>query len=176
MGYVKISDPNIIDLNAIHNIINVVNQHSDTLNTLTNNYGANNNSNVNYNASDLQHLFDSGSQQIIYGRALFDSTSTYETVAKTTNHPAGNIFYKTVTFSDNTTAIPAFTINTPIILLTIHTGNISSGPVSYTFPDATLNVFNVTSTSFSIRMFMQELIESGKKIYINWMAIGPKGK
>ena len=175
MGYVKISDPNIIDLNAVHNIINVVNQHSDTLNILTNNYGANNNTNVNYNASDLQHLFDSGSQMIIYGRSLFDSTTPVNTVTKSSYSPAGKVYYKTVTFSDNTNAIPAFTVSTPVILLTLHTGN-TSQQVSNSFADAVANVYNVTSTSFSIRLFMQESIASDQKIYVNWVAVGPKNK
>mgnify|MGYP006266645889 CR=1 FL=1 len=175
MGYVKISDPNIIDLNAMHNIINVVNQHSDTLNILTNNYGANNNSSVNYNASDLSHLFDSGSQMIIYGRALFDSTSNYDLLTKSSYSPAGYRYYKNVTFSDNTNSVPAFTISTPIVLLTPHTGNTSSS-VSNSFSDLVANVYNVTSTSFNIRMFMQEQITGSAKVYINWMAIGPKGK
>ena len=39
MPYVKISDPNIIDLAAWHQVINVINQHSDTLSAITNNFG-----------------------------------------------------------------------------------------------------------------------------------------
>ena len=34
MSYIKISDPAIMDLAGIHQIINVVNQHSDYLNVL----------------------------------------------------------------------------------------------------------------------------------------------
>ena len=75
MAYVKISDPNIIDLSAIHNIINVINQHSDTLNNLTGNYGANASPVVQWSSSELQHLFDTTTQMIEYGRTTFDSTS-----------------------------------------------------------------------------------------------------
>lgn len=175
MGYVKISDPNIIDLNAMHNIINVVNQHSDTLNNLTNNYGANNPATVNYNASDLQHVFDTGSQMIIYGRATFDASSSVNTVKASSYSPAGKVYYKDVTFSDGSNGIPAFTISTPIILLTLHAGNTSDQVANFA-ADAVANVYNVTSTSFKIRMFMQESITGTGKVYINWAAIGPKNK
>lgn len=170
MGYVKISDPNIIDLNAIHNIINVVNQHSDTLNTLTNNFGANNNGTVNYNASDMQHLFDSGSQMIVYGRATFDSTLT----ATTSSSPAGKVYHKSITFADSSTGIPTFSTSNPLIFLTIHTGN--SSTVSTTFADAIAHVYSPTSSSFNIRLFLKETIGTNQKIYINWVVIGPKNK
>ena len=39
MAYVKISDPAIIDLAGIQQIINIVNQHSDYLNVLINKLG-----------------------------------------------------------------------------------------------------------------------------------------
>ena len=41
MSYVKISDPAVIDLAAWHQVISVVNQHSDTITAITNNFGAN---------------------------------------------------------------------------------------------------------------------------------------
>jgi hypothetical protein len=170
MGYVKISDPNIIDLNAIHNIINVVNQHSDTLNTLTNNFGAANSTTVNYNAAQMQHLFDSGSQMVVYGRATFDNTLT----ATNSSSPSGKVYHKTITFADSTTGIPAFSVATPMIFLTIHTAN--SDTVSTTFADARANVYSPTSSSFKIRLFLQNAIGTNQKVYINWMAIGPKNK
>jgi hypothetical protein len=169
MGYVKISDPNIIDLNAIHNIINVVNQHSDTLNTLTNNFGANNNNTTNYNASSMQHLFDVGSQMIIYGRTTFDGNWT----PQISSNPAGKIFRNTVTFADSTTGISAFSIPTPTILLSIHTAN---SDTSTSHADARANVYNVTSSSFSIRLFLQNTITTNQKVHVNWVAFGPKNK
>ena len=172
MGYVKISDPNIIDLNAIHNIINVVNQHSDTLNTLTNNFGANNTTSTNYNASDLQHLFDSGSQMILYGRTTFDSTLT----ATTSTSPAGKVYWKTVTMSDSQNGMPAFSVATPMIFVSIHAANVSSSDVSKTFADARVNVYNTTGSSFRIRLFMQDAITENKKVHVNWFAVGPKNK
>jgi len=170
MGYVKISDPNIIDLNAIHNIINVVNQHSDTLNTLTNNFGASNNSSLNFNANSLENLFDSGTQMIIYGRTMFDSSLT----SSTSTSPAGKIYHKNVTFADSNNGIPAFNVGAPIIFLTIHTAN--SSTIAYDYADARANVYSPTASSFNIRLFLQESITSGKPIFVNWIAIGPKNK
>ena len=170
MGYVKISDPNIIDLNAIHNIINVVNQHSDTLNSLTNNFGASNTSPVSYNTSNsLERLFDTGSQMVIYGRSMFDDSFT----PTTSTSPAGKIYYQKVTMSSSDNGIPAFSAS-PMIFLTIHTGN--SATVTNLFADARVNVYSPSSSNFSIRLFLQESIASGQKIYVNWMAIGPKNK
>lgn len=169
MGYVKISDPNIIDLNAIHNIINVVNQHSDTLNTLTNNFGANNNTTVNYNASSMQHLFDSGSQMIVYGRATFDANSTVQN----STTPAGKIYRQLVTFADSTTGIPAFSVATPMVFLTIHTAN---SDTSTAHADATANVYSLQASSFNIRLFMQTALTGGQIVRVNWVAIGPKNK
>lgn len=172
MGYVKISDPNIIDLNAIHNIINVVNQHSDTLNTLTNNFGANNNTTpVSYNTSNtLERLFDTGSQMILYGRAMFDSSFT----ATNSTSPAGKIYNQTVAFSTSDNGMPNFGSASPIVFLTVHTGN--SSTVSTKYPDARVNVYSPSATSFKIRLFLQETIASSDKIYVDWIAIGPKSK
>ena len=177
MAYVKISDPNIIDLNAIHNIINVVNQHSDTLNTLTNNFGANNNtsSSADYAAAATRHLFDSANQMVLYGRDYFDSTST----GHASTNPTGRIYYKTINFSEGGTTLPPFTTAAPLVYLTVHTGNTSSSAYSTTFADCIAHVYNITSTSFNVRLFFNNTattITGAQKIYINWMAIGPKNK
>lgn len=184
MGYIKISDPNILDLNAIHNIINVVNQHSDTLNILTNNYGSlGSTTPPNYAAAEMTALFDTASQQIVYGRTTFTSTDSYEyyyasggsstlansTQANTTSNPPGYYYYKTVTFASGT---PSFGTTSPLIYLTVHTGN--SSTFSPVFADATARVYSPLSNSFKIGLFMQEPIGSNQVIHINWMAIGPK--
>lgn len=169
MGYVKISDPNIIDLNAIHNIINIVNQHSDTLNGLTNNVGAIPAGSTTYNTEDSQHLFDTSNQKVIYGRTVFDSSSTHIN----STSPSGKVYSVDVNYTQGSNSLSQFSTGNPMVFLTIHTGNTSSG-VSSTFADARVNVFNVTSSSFKIRLFMAETIGSGQKIYVNWMVIGPK--
>jgi hypothetical protein len=174
MGYVKISDPNIIDLNALHNIINVVNQHSDTLNTLTNNFGATNNTTSNYVATDSQHLFDPASQMIVYGRASFQA-SDGSTQSATSTAPAGHIYYKTVTFSATGNGIPSFATTSPSVFLTTNYGNTTPGSVSSTMPDVIADAYNISATSFTIRLWSSQAI-STNKIYVNWMVMGPKGK
>lgn len=66
MAYIKISDPKIIDLPTIHQIINVVNQHSDNISALTNNFGSLYTGSTTSNAS-TEYQFDIASQQILYG-------------------------------------------------------------------------------------------------------------
>lgn len=178
MAYVKISDPNIIDLNAIHNIINVVNQHSDTLNTLTNNFGANNNtsSSADYAAAATRHLFDSANQMVLYGRDYFSVADNSH--ASTT--PAGLIYFKTIKFSDNGVTLPPFTTAAPLVYITTHTGNTSStSGYSTTFADCIAHVYNITASQFNVRLFFPDnttSITGSQKIYINWMAIGPKNR
>jgi hypothetical protein len=178
MGYIKISDPNIIDLNAVHNIINVVNQHSDTLNTLTNNFGAANTTtaaNTTWSAADLSHLYDAGNQMIIYGRASFDSSATATSTTVPTN---GHVYHKTVTFSTSTNGVPAFTTSTPMVFATANTGNTTAGGISTTFPDAIVHIYNITASTFDIRLFLSsgQNITGAQKVYVNWMALGPKSK
>jgi hypothetical protein len=169
MGYIKISDPNIIDLNAMHNIINVVNQHSDTLNTLTNNVGQANATPQTYTGTEIDVLFDSSSQMIIYGRAQFTSADE-----KINYGTSGKIYYQTVTFSDEAKGIPSFTTSSPIVLVSVHTAN--SATISSTFASAQANVYSPTSSSFKIRLVMSEAIGANQTVYINWVAFGPKNK
>ena len=75
MPYIKISDPKIIDLPTVHQIINVVNQHSDNISALTNNYGNIYNGSSTSGAS-TEHIFDVASQQIIYGETTISPTAT----------------------------------------------------------------------------------------------------
>lgn len=179
MAYIKIPDPNIVDLTTIHNIINTVNLHSDSLNTLTNNFGANANSagTGTWTASDNQHQFDMGSQMIVYGRASFTSSTasqptTQPIVANSSSNPAGYLYYKNVTFA-GTTGLPAFVTAAPLVFLTIHTGN--STTVSNYFVDAVARVYSPSTSGFNIALFMKEPIGSST-IYVNWMAVGPKNK
>ena len=74
MAYIKISDPKIIDLPTIHQIINVVNQHSDNISALTNNFGSIYSGSTTSGAS-TEYQYDISSQQIIYGKTLFNNAS-----------------------------------------------------------------------------------------------------
>lgn len=172
MGFVKISDPNILDLTTIHNIINTVNQHSDTLNTLTNNFGALNYGSTTYTDSDTSHLFDFGSQMVVYGRASFTSSDTSKSSG------TSKIYYKTVTFSGSSapSSIPAFSSSAYFLFLSpdIRT---TAADVGTSYLDFKTNVYALTTTSFKIRLILPSAgIASGNTLFVNWFALGPKGK
>ena len=66
MAYVKISDPAIVDLGAIQQIISVVNNHTEYLNALVNKFGATNT--PDFNLRDVQGNFDIATSNVIYGK------------------------------------------------------------------------------------------------------------
>ena len=173
MGYIKISDPNIIDLGAWHQVINVVNQHSDTLNGLTNNFGKTNPGSTDYNAESYNHLFDAGSQQIVYGRVRVTATTGQGTNVN------GAVYYGTATFAGGTTGVPAFS-NTPIVTATINDGNTSNGTFTNSNDDAIISIYNVTAISFAWRIYRAKSATTTPAtpitgtFYINWTAVGPK--
>jgi hypothetical protein len=165
MGYIKISDPNIIDLGAWHQVINVVNQHSDTLNSLTNNFGKTNPTTVDYNAEAYSHLFDSGSQMIVYGRDKISTTSSH----------SGNVYYKVLQVAGGSTGVPAFS-STPVVIATINDGNTTVGGVfTSSNDDAIVSVYNVSTSGFSWRVYRASNVAITGSFYINWIAIGPRG-
>jgi hypothetical protein len=161
MSYIKISDPNIIDLAAWHQVINVVNQHSDSITSMTNNFGLS--STVDWTSAALSHQFDPASQNIIFGRAKSTSSDT----------PTSNIYYNTVTFADGTTGVSSFSA-APIVNATVYSGN-TSGSVSTSNDDIAISVYNVNATGFSYRIFRTGSTKAiSGTVYVNWMAIGPK--
>ena len=161
MSYIKISDPNIIDLAAWHQVINVVNQHSDSITSLTNNFGLS--STVDWTSPSLSHQFDPASQNIIFGRATSTSSDT----------PSSNVYYNTVTFANATTGASSFSA-APIVTASVYSGN-TSGAVNTANVDTMISVYNVTATSFSYRLFRAEGTKAiTGTVYVNWMAIGPK--
>ena len=81
MPYVKISDPNIIDLAAWNQLINVVNQHSDSINSITNNFGTTGTGSIDWNADNAYAAreFTAGSEKIVYGRIKIIQEIRYST-------------------------------------------------------------------------------------------------
>jgi hypothetical protein len=170
MSYIKISDPNIIDIAAWHQVINVVNQHSDSLASITNNFGIS--STVDWNTNlGFSHQFDSGTQAIIFGRAGGQGVFTPD------NATTPTVYYNQVTFADTNTGVNSFAA-TPVVTATVFTGNPSGGAqVGTTLDDLVLQVYNVTPTSFYYRLFRtgtNKAIGSTLYVYVNWMAIGPR--
>ena len=100
MAYIKISDPNVIDLAAWQQVINVVNQHSDSITAITNNFGIQGTGETNWNGeSDLSHEYDPGSQKIVYGKNKFDPTSSQITSTLASNN-VKYVYYGSVVFAD----------------------------------------------------------------------------
>mgnify|MGYP003352284472 CR=1 FL=1 len=165
MAYVKISDPKIIDLSTVHQIINVVNQHSDNITALTNNFGSTYVGSAGTVVGDsTEYQYDIASQQIVYGRTQLDADNTYAT-------SGGLGYYKTtVTFVGQ-----AFSA-APVVTATINTGSVSKN-----FMSLIVRVANVTTSTFDIIVrSLSNTTETSAwltgtlKINVNWTAIGPK--
>ena len=157
MPYIKISDPSVIDIAAWHQVINVVNQHSDSINALTNNFGVAK-AVPDYSAENYSYQYDPGSQKIIYGRAKITPTQAENN---------GTEWYGTITFSDDFGA-------TPIVTATSYSGN-TSNAVSTANDDVIVSVYNVSSTGFKYRIFRSGTTKlPAGTVYINWIAVGPQ--
>lgn len=174
MPYVKISDPNVIDLAAWHQVINVVNQHSDSISSITNNLGGESPEAVDWTeANDFVHKFDPGSQMVLYGRTKLATAEMSYT------DPDKQIFYGTINFNANEgTSFGA----KPIITGTIQFGSTDINQLDDTNHNVIFNIFNVTTSSFSYRV-TRAISEPGEPspppiltgyFYLNWVATGSK--
>lgn len=163
MPHVKITNPDIIDLAAWQQVINVVNTHDDQLTQLTNNFG------LAYSPSgpsdNWTTPYDSGSQIIIYGRAKLDSSDSNTT--QTTGIDAGfgamTILEKTISFNQTFSSNPIVTA-TPIV------GGAGSSGYNQRY-DAVVTIESITTTEFIVRIAN---LPSGTYCQFNWIAIGPK--
>jgi hypothetical protein len=170
MPYVKISDPNIIDLAAWHQLINVVNQHSDSINSITNNFGVQGSGSIDWNADvDGVHEYTQGSEKILYGRVKVEFSGT----SKASSTASDEIFYGDIDFGDNVSGATVFSAK-PIVTATIQFGNTT---IFSTNHNILLNVWNITKDQFSYRLTRgtdgpTEPLTG--RCYINWQAIGPK--
>jgi hypothetical protein len=180
MPYVKISDPNIIDLAAWHQVINVINQHSDTLSAITNNFGLQGTGVTDWNGeTEIYEEFNSGSQKILYGKFIIDARAGTSQDLNTNN---GAMFYQTIDFDNGVTATSSFSAK-PVI--TVSASLPGSTVTSDRNTGLICTVIAVTNTGFTVRVIKaRELTaETGTSILnprpvqtfqINWIAIGPK--
>jgi hypothetical protein len=161
MAYIKISDPKIIDLPTIHQIINVVNQHSDNISAITNNFGSIY-SGTNTSGATTQSQFDISSQQIMYGQTA---------ISKAKGAVADLTTYWKYTQAVNIT-VP-FT-GVPYIIAQVSTDY--TGVVNY--QDLIVNVANVTQNSFNLVLRHAALNKvdwlAANTVYVNWIALGHK--
>jgi hypothetical protein len=172
MAYIKISDPNVIDVAAWQQVINVVNQHSDSITAITNNFGVQGTGETNWSGdSDLSHEYDPGSQKIVFGKNKFDTaTAQFTTAANSEKH----MYYGAVTFEDPVSGAKSFSAP-PIITVTAQFG---SQTVTTTNANAVVTVIAVSDAGFTYRVTnARSTTTTGVPLtsyfYINWMAIGP---
>lgn len=172
MPYVKISDPNIIDLSAWHQVINVINQHSDSINALTNNFGIQGTGVPNWNGeTNLSHEFAVGPQKILFGKETLDTAQ----MADKNNE---QYFYGDILFEDAVTGTKPFSAR-PIVTGTIAFGHSSIESLLGKNHNIVLTLFNITPEKFSFRVTRATSSASAPlplegKFYLNWTAIGPK--
>jgi hypothetical protein len=179
MAYVKISDPQVIDLAAWHQVINVVNQHSDSIDSVTNNLGAAAPTGIDYNGSSgFVNQFDPGSQKMLYGKVKLNS----DQMSSISNE---QIYYGDIDFVDES-GTTAFSAN-PIVTGTIQFGHTSISTLDDKHYDFIFNIFGVTASKFSFRVNRAiaepnetnaskrtDPILPNTTFYLNWTATGPK--
>lgn len=157
MSYVKISDPSIIDLSGIQQIISVVNQHSDYLNILINRFGAI--VTPDWSAENIQSLFDVSTTNIAFGKAIIEPGSPYQ------QGSGGSTYYvATVDFESGVTFSQV-----PLVLVS-HDN--SDGQVGGQL-DIIPSTHDISTTGFTARIFRSgtnKLITND--IHINYIAIG----
>jgi hypothetical protein len=173
MSYVKISDPSIIDLAAWHNVITVVNQHSDTLVAITSNFGAG--GTPDWTALTYSHQYDPGSQAIIFGRAQITKDDI-------DHNSDSSVYWGVVNFADSTSGAGSFAA-IPIVTATVYAGNTSGADYSNVNDDIVISVYNIRQNQFSFRLHRANPTTNDNKslaiaetVNINWIAIGPKGQ
>lgn len=171
MPYVKISDPNIIDLGAWQQVVNVVNQHSDSINSITNNFGVQGSGTVDWNGdSNVVHEYNPGAQKILYGR-------TKIVVADASDLNTNQIVYGDISFIDGVSGTTAFSAK-PIITGALQFGHTTIGSLSTTSHNIVFNIFNATASQFSFRITLANSTPTANKLsgtfYLNWQATGPK--
>lgn len=176
MPYVKISDPQVIDLAAWHQVINVVNQHSDSISSITNNLGGSLPEVIDFNGeNDFVNSFDPGAQKILYGRTKLDSD-----IMSSISYD--QIYYGTIDFAENGQSVFGAR---PIITASIQFGHADITALDDKHYDFIFNIFAVTPERFSFRVnraiatpnetnAAKRASTIDAKFYLNWSATGPK--
>ena len=165
MSYVKISDPNIIDIAAWQQVINVVNEHSDSITAITNNFNGIGSSSTDWTAATFSHVWDPGSQAIVYGKIKVD-TSTLT--------PVSHVYWGTGDFSDaNISSVFQFS-SIPVVTATLYSGHASSGDVSVVNHSCNVSIYDITTAGFKWRISSASSTDPTGTLYIMWTAIGPR--
>jgi len=160
MAYVKISDPAIMDLSGIQQIINVVNQHSDYLNALVNRFGAN--YIPDWTQPDVQSNFDIATSNIIYGKVTITPDDDYVTSNSRTYYYKPVLFDTGISFSE----IPN------VVVTNNNIDNSISGHL-----DIIPSIHNCSTTGFTARIFRSGIKTNNKDLItddveLNFIAVG----
>lgn len=162
MAYVKISDPAIMDLAGIQQIINVVNQHSEYLNVLINKLNLNNA--PSWDSDDFDALNDLATTTIAFGKRKIRDNDEDETGGT----PSKKFYARSVTFGSGVSFSQP-----PRIIATVDNSEHSYN----TQLDFIVSVHDVTSSGFTIRLMRagaqgKQILDND--ILVNWIAIGPR--
>lgn len=175
MPYIKISDPNIIDLAAWQQVINVVNQHSDSITAITNNFGIQASGQTDWNgATDIAHQFDPGSQKIVYGKTKVDISSGDVNTIDGTGGVA-HIYFGDINFTgSSTTSFGA----KPIVTVSASSSSIADNPPTSSNSNVVCTVTAITEDKFTFRLSNARSTPTAPValtgiVYVNWIAIGP---
>ena len=161
MPYVRIPDPKIIDLSAWHQLINVVNQHSDSIAAITNDFGANYERVYSEDSANYAVQYDVSSQKILYGRARVEVAGP----------KTGDIWYEQIDF------ISPFSFP-PVVTATILAGNTDADQNDYV--NAVVAIYKTTVNSFNYRLVIpngtgyNQLTSANGALWVNWIAVGPR--
>lgn len=180
MPYIKISDPNIIDLAAWHQVINVINQHSDSISAITNNFGIQGSGATDWSGeTEICEEFNSGSQKILYGKYRIDTTGPNK--ASSMNNDL--MFYAEIEFANEVSGSKGFK-EKPIVTATAASPREDVSTMYNTNAELICTVIGVTKDSFFVRVVRAREIDTPTVINantkpeswfnINWTAIGPK--
>jgi hypothetical protein len=160
MSYVKISDPAIMDLAGMQQIINVINQHSDYLNVLINRFGTV--ITPTWDEKAAQQIYDPATSVIAYGKTPIESDDDNEVGANKTFYDQ-SVTFDGVTFSQ-----------VPHIVATLDN---SQGSLSGQL-DFMISVHGATTSGFTLRAMRAGVFNDkwtiDNEIRVNWIAIGPR--
>jgi hypothetical protein len=180
MGYVKITDPNIIDISAWQQLINTVNQHSDSITALTNSFNGTSGNSTDWNADSFSHVWDPGSQAIVYGKVTLTIatnggvSSSSPSGAQISGSGSSGIYYGTATFSDPASSSVFQFSSHPVVTATLSAGA-SSTTVSSSLATVIITVNTVTTSGFNWRITGVVPSKAGNlTLPFYWTAVGPR--
>jgi hypothetical protein len=189
MPYIKISDPNIIDLSAWQQVINVINQHSDTLSAITNNFGLQGSGVTDWNGEEeIYEEFNAGSQKILYGKFRINTTDVTANGTKDLSANGDRMFYETIDFDNGVTNTSTFKAKPIVTVTPALVASVVSGTAPTTRNSGLIcTVIGITDKGFTVRVIkgkeFSTNVEQGSTVAdpkptvyfdINWIAIGPK--